>query len=208
MGINISIGARSAAGYTLLELMVVISIVGFMSLIAVPGMQDSMRRNAKESEILDLMSAIALARSEAVSQSRLVSICRSTNGAQCADPSSGANWNAGWIIFTDAGTAGTVDAALGDSALRVGQASDTGSVITLHKSNNLAFTKDFVQFRRDGSINTAEAAAGAYFKFCDSTNSAADARAILVANTGRSVPSTADADGIHNRLDGANLTCP
>lgn len=209
MGINISCGARSAAGYTLLELMVVVSIVGIMSLIAVPGVQDSMRRNAKESEMLDLMSAIALARSEAVSQSRVVTICRSTNGAQCADPSSGADWSAGWIIFTDnANPAGQVDEANGDTRLKVGPASDTGSIITLKNFANGNFAKDFLQFGRDGSIKTAAAATGAYFKFCDSTNSAANARAILLANTGRSVPSTADADGIHNRLDGADLTCP
>jgi type IV fimbrial biogenesis protein FimT len=209
MGINISCGARSSAGYTLLELMVVVSIVGFMSLVAVPGVQDSMRRNAKESEMLDLMSAIALARSEAVTQSRPVTICRSRDGAQCAAAPGGGDWSAGWIIFTDsANPAGQVDEADGDTRLKIGPASDNGSIITLKNFANGNFAADFLQFNRDGSIKTAAAATGAYFKFCDSTNSAANARAILLANTGRSVPSTAGANGVHDRLDGADLTCP
>ncbi|MES2626681.1 MAG: GspH/FimT family pseudopilin [Pseudomonadota bacterium] len=192
-----------AAGYTLLELMVVLSIVAILTLTVVPGMQDTMRRNAKDGTMLDLMSAIALARSEAVTQSRSVSICRSANHAACAI-TGGADWSEGWLVFTDAGAAGAVDGT--DTLLKAGNAANTLSIITLKTFLNNNFPLDFLQFDRDGFLKNSST--GAYLKFCDVSNDTANARAVLVSNTGRTIMSTSDVDGVHNNLAGANLVCP
>lgn len=197
---------NSWQGYTLLELMVVLSIVSILATVAVPGMQDSMRRNAKDTDMFNLMSAIALARSEAVTQSRTMSICRSVNQTACV-ASAGADWSAGWIVFTDAGTAGVVDGS--DSILQSGKAETDLSVITLKNYANGNFNKAVLQFKDDGSLKTLPSSTqGAYFKFCGNDNSASTARAIWISNTGRTALSTDDADDVHNNLAGNNLTCP
>jgi prepilin-type N-terminal cleavage/methylation domain-containing protein len=196
-------GKNSRKGYTLLELMVVLSIVSILATVVVPGMQDGMRRNAKDSDMFGLMSAIALARSEAVTQSRTMSICRSVDQTTCA-VAAGADWSAGWIVFTDAGTAGVVDGT--DTILQVGKAATDLSVITLKTFTNTNFPTDFLQFKDDGFLKNSST--GAYLKFCGKDNSVSDARAVWVSNTGRTTLSTNDADGVHNNLAGGNLTCP
>jgi prepilin-type N-terminal cleavage/methylation domain-containing protein len=198
-----NIRKKSRAGYTLLELMVVISIVSILAVVVVPGMQDGMRRNAKDSYMLDLLSAVALARSEAVTQGRAVSICRSVDQAVCT-AIAGGDWSVGWIVFDDAGTAGTVDGA--DSILQSGKAETNLSIVTLKTALDASFAADFLQFNEEGFLKTS--ATGAYFKFCGQDNDASTARAVWLSNTGRSTLSTDDADGVHNNLAGNNLTCP
>jgi type IV fimbrial biogenesis protein FimT len=198
-------GKKSRKGYTLLELMVVLSMVSILAMVAVPSVQEGMRRNAKDSSMLDLLSVVALARSEAVTQSRIVSICRSVDQEACT-VAAGADWSDGWIVFTDAGTAGVVDGT--DTILQSGKVDTNLSTITLKNYANANFTTDVLQFKDDGFLKTMPSSQGAYFKFCGKDNVVDTARAVWVSNTGRTVLSTDDADGVHNDLAGSNLTCP
>jgi type IV fimbrial biogenesis protein FimT len=200
---SMSIRKKSRAGYTLLELMVVVSIVSILAAVVVPGMQDGMRRNAKDSYMVDLLSAVALARSEAVTQGRAVSICRSVDQTVCT-AIAGGDWSVGWIVFDDGGAAGSVDGA--DSILQSGKAENNLSVVTLNTALNGSFPADFLQFNEEGFLKTSTT--GAYFKFCGQDNDASTARAVWLSNTGRSTLSTDDADGIHNNLAGNDLICP
>jgi type IV fimbrial biogenesis protein FimT len=195
--------AHSTQGYTLLELLVTMAIVTILAVMAIPSFQDSIERNAREAAMLDLMGAIAFGRSEAVSQSKKVSLCRSTDQSTCAASTAG-DWDDGWIIFSDMGVAGTLN--IGDVLLQVHGPSNDQNVITLKTSTNGNFTGDFLQFDEDGFLNNTTT--GAYLKICDHDNVAAKARAIWLANTGRPALSTTDADGIQDDLAGANLVCP
>jgi type IV fimbrial biogenesis protein FimT len=195
--------AHSLQGYTLLELLVTLAIVTTLAVMAIPSFQDSIERNAREAAMLDLMGAIAFARSEAVSQSKKVSLCRSTDQSTCAASTAG-DWDGGWIIFGDMGVAGVLN--IGDALLQVHGPSNHQNVITLKSRTNGNFTGDFLQFDEDGFLNNTTT--GAYLKICDLDNVAAKARAIWLANTGRPAFSTTDADGVQNDLAGANLVCP
>jgi type IV fimbrial biogenesis protein FimT len=190
-------------GYTLLELLVTLAIVTILATMAVPSFQDSIERNAREAVMLDLMGAIAFTRSEAVAQSRKISICRSTDQSTCAI-SIGGDWDTGWLIFSDQGVTGVLDA--GDLPLQVHGPSNHQSVITLKTRANGDFIGDFLQFDEDGFLNNTTT--GAYFKLCDPDNIATKARAIWLANTGRPAFSITDADGVHDNLAGADLVCP
>ena len=195
-------GPRSA-GYTMLELLVVLGIVGVLAVIAAPSFQDSIRRNGRDSAMLDLMSSLALARSEAITQSRVVAICRSTDSAACA-ASTGSDWDDGWIVFTDSGTKGVVTA--GDTLLQVyGPGNDQAKVLLKTRLNG-NFTGDYLRFDADGFLENSST--GAWFKFCDQANVQLNARAVLLSNTGRPAMSADQPDGIHHDLAGANLTCP
>ncbi|MES2606992.1 MAG: GspH/FimT family pseudopilin [Pseudomonadota bacterium] len=201
---SIRVSTQSVHGYTMLELMVVVGITAILAVMTVPGMQDSIERNAREASMQDITTAISLARSEAVAQGRSVSICRSTNQAACAAGAGGADWDDGWIIFSDSGTAGTLGS--GDTLLQVHGPSNNQSKITLKNRTNGNFTGDFLQFNRDGFLNNSST--GAYFKFCDHDDVVAKTRAVWLSNTGRPAISTSETDGVHDDLVGANLACP
>ena len=105
---------RSQAGYTLLELMTALSIMGILIAIGAPSFNDYNRNSRTLAAQNDLVTALNLARSEAVQRSLRVSVCASSDGASCTG---NATWNDGWIVFRDGGTAGTVDNT--DAVLRV-----------------------------------------------------------------------------------------
>ncbi|MEY4642232.1 MAG: hypothetical protein RLZZ227_2226 [Pseudomonadota bacterium] len=194
----------SSRGYTLMELLFVITIVGFLAAMTVPSFQDTILRNAREAAMNDLVTALSATRTEAVTQARKVSICRSINQATCAGGSGGADWYAGWIIFSDAGTAGTLDGA--DVLLQVRGPGSAGLRMTLKTRANGNFTGDYLRFDEEGFLNNSTT--GAYFKVCQTENVAADARALWLSNTGRPAMSTTGANTVHNDLAGADLVCP
>jgi type IV fimbrial biogenesis protein FimT len=191
-----------AAGYTLLELMVVVAIVGILSTMAVPGFRDSIGRNTRESAAADLVSSLSLARSEAVTQSANIAVCRSTDQATCAN-SSEADWNDGWLVFTDLDSDGAVD--VGESLLQAHSSMQSQAKITLLDSANGTIVGDFLHLDSDGFLK--DAATGAYFKLCDVDDESANHRAIFISNTGKVTRSGDDADGIHNDLAGDDLEC-
>jgi type IV fimbrial biogenesis protein FimT len=102
---------HAARGFTLIELMTAILVLGIVLGFAIPGFREMTRNNRIAGAQNDLLTALALARNEALHRSTTVSICASADGASC-----GTDWTRGWIVFTDTGTAGTVDG--GDEPLQ------------------------------------------------------------------------------------------
>lgn len=107
---------KHQSGVTLLELMIGIGIVGILSAIAVPSFREYTRNTRVTAAQNDLVTAITLARSEALRRSTNVSVCPSTDGATCVDST---DWGQGLLVFTDrTGAAGVLDAP-DDQALQV-----------------------------------------------------------------------------------------
>jgi type IV fimbrial biogenesis protein FimT len=102
-----------ALGLTLIELMVAILILAILMTAAVPGFRsitDSSRTSAATN---DLVTALNLARSEALRRATPTVVCASADQASC----SGSNtWTPGWIVFTDMN--GDGDMGAGDVLLQ------------------------------------------------------------------------------------------
>ena len=81
------------SGFTIIEIMVVIMIVGVLSAIAFPAMTDLIRTQKVRSAAYDLFADLTYARAEAISRGRNVNMVST----------SGADWIDGWTI-TDSGT--------------------------------------------------------------------------------------------------------
>jgi type IV fimbrial biogenesis protein FimT len=81
---------RAAAGFTLLELMLVISIMGVLVTLAIPGFGYLSANTKVKSASTELYLAMIRARSEAVKRNRAVSISADAAG-----------WQAGWQIVVD-----------------------------------------------------------------------------------------------------------
>jgi type IV fimbrial biogenesis protein FimT len=90
---------KTSAGFTIVELMITIVVLGIALAFAVPNMQDLIMNNRLTSQLNLLSSNLALARNEAVKQNAIVITCASDDGEDCAD--AGTAWEGGWMIFVD-----------------------------------------------------------------------------------------------------------
>lgn len=164
--------AKSCQGFTLLELMVAITLLGVLLGIGIPSFNETIRNNRTVAQTNEFITALNLARSEASKRGLPVAIC-AANAAQTACASAAANnWMNGWLVFTDQGaTVGAIDA--GEPILQTSRAVTNGLQLT---SNNIGF----VRFGPSGSAN-ANAIFGLQHQGCTGNNR----RRIEIIPTGR-----------------------
>jgi prepilin-type N-terminal cleavage/methylation domain-containing protein len=98
---------KRTAGFTLLELMISIALIGILLALAGPSFRDFTSSNRVTAANNDLITAFNLARGEASRRSTPVTICASADGTTCGDAT---NWASGWIVFQNPGTAGVIGA--------------------------------------------------------------------------------------------------
>jgi type II secretion system protein H len=80
---------QEARGFTLVELMVIIGVIGLMLAIATPSFNGYMRTNQVGSEADRMAADLALARTIAVSQGRVVQFVGESDGYELIDSSDG-----------------------------------------------------------------------------------------------------------------------
>jgi len=158
------------AGYTLMELLVTLAIVGIVAVMATPNMITMMERNQKSSALNNVLGMLSIGRSEAVTRQLTVSACASTDQATCDTN----NWEAGWLLFVDdgSGTGGVADdgnlngteeilriggAASGDVTIRLlADIADQGAIS--FDDEGLAVDPGTIVVCIDGDVDSASAA--------------------------------------------------
>ncbi|MCH8537167.1 MAG: GspH/FimT family pseudopilin [Alkalimonas sp.] len=83
-------------GFTLIELMVTVAVLVIVLTVAVPSFTNLINGNRLTSQANELLSAMTLARSEAIRLNRNVIFCHSSDSSSCSEPAGG-EW-AGWIV--------------------------------------------------------------------------------------------------------------
>ncbi len=86
------------AGFTLVEMLIVVVILAILAGIALPALGDLSADAGSRSARHALATAINQARSAAVSRGHAVSICPSRDQQSCSADS---RWHHGWIVFDD-----------------------------------------------------------------------------------------------------------
>ena len=100
-------------GFTLMELMVTLAVVGILISMAVPSFVNMVRDNRDIANTNQLSGVFRWARTEAIKQGNTITLCASTNQISCAAQTS---WADGWIVFIDQNGDGAFDSN-GDATL-------------------------------------------------------------------------------------------
>jgi type IV fimbrial biogenesis protein FimT len=169
------------AGFTLIEMMVTISLLAIILGLAVPDLRAYIINSRLTSQINDVVADISLARSEAATRGALVTICVSEDLETCKND--GDAWQSGRIVFVDTNSNGDREST--EQILK--RTESVGGSRTLVASG-FAQT-DHVSFRPYGGLYQST---GGSFLLCDPASETG--RTVTVAATGR--PSA------------AKVTCP
>lgn len=97
--------ARPSAGFTLVELMVTLTIGAIILGIAAPSFSELMGRYRLTDASRNLSDRLLIAANFSESQGP-VTICVSSDGENCIASD---DWGQGYIVFSDGGTVGTID---------------------------------------------------------------------------------------------------
>ena len=149
-----------AAGFTLLETMITVAVVGIISSVAAPSLGDFLKNSALRGQAHDLMSSITMARSEAGKRGSRVILCRSAD-PDATTPTCGGtdkDWSTGWLLFVAEDTDNDFDLGT-DILIGKGEPSATQTGIKSNGTGN-----NYLVFGPDGTLQETGAA---QYAVCD-----------------------------------------
>lgn len=178
-----------SSGFTLIELMVTISIAAIFIGVAVPNFSSSIASNRLTTNANEFVTALNLARSEAVKRGQHVVVKKA-----------GTNWEDGWNVFVDIDRSTSAKENVLDSGtdivLRV--YAKLPASLTLRNNNN--FT-NFIRYTPMGISNN-----NGSFVICDGS-SITGAKLLIVNRMGRvRIGTDTDHDGIPAKDDGTEIS--
>jgi type IV fimbrial biogenesis protein FimT len=175
------IGLRG--GFTLVEVMIVLTIVGILTSIAVPSFMQMIRSTNISGGVNTFMSDLRYARSESIRRGGGVVMCRS-DAPEATVPacgsgsgSSGNGWVSGWIIFHDLNNNAVMDAD--ETVLRV--QSPIATINGISDANELSSK---FRFTPTGRLRDSNSAATLRFG-ADPVFASAVQRTVCVSSGGR-----------------------
>ncbi len=190
---------KKNSGFTLIELLITLVIVAVLLMVGVPSLKSFMQRSQLIAATNELVSAMHVARSEAIKLNIRVSVCESSNGSTC---SATGNWEDGWIVFVDGNGASAGDLAntgapcaglTTDCLLRVHEGFKDNQLTIKGVDENTSASISSFTFSSRGlpkvtAASPAGSSQGGVFSICSldvSGASTIDSRAVTVSISGR-----------------------
>ncbi len=154
------------AGFTLIEMMIVLAITGILAALATPSFKDMIAEQRVRSAASDIVGDLASARIEAIKQQRRVVMERNTGGT---------TWKDGWRVFVDINGNNSLDAGTDVILKTVTGFGSSGSSTMKLCAMDTAFA-DRVVFRGDGTIGNAPAGDESGLRVSDGASRSRDIR--------------------------------
>jgi type IV fimbrial biogenesis protein FimT len=180
---------KKYSGFTLIELMITLVVVGILLMVGVPSLKTFMQSNQLVAASNELWSSLHLARSEAFKLDTRVSICDSSDGKTCALKG---DWSKGWIVFVDAngdlaGTGAPCTAPSTDCLLRVHEGIADSLLSVSGIDANSKVIKSFTFTARGMPKDTSGISQSGVFSVCsfDSSSNVIGSRAVVLSLSGR-----------------------
>ena len=155
-------------GVTLLELLMVLMITAALATAAIPGLMNFSMNARRTADVNGFVTAVQLARSEALNRGRPVVLCKTFDGANCGG--SDIDFDRGWMVFVNENVENPPRRGSDEPLLFAYRPEMAGSI----KANRRLF--EFRPFGRRSTNGTVT--------FCD-RRGAGQARAVIVSFTGR-----------------------
>jgi type IV fimbrial biogenesis protein FimT len=167
-------------GFTLVELLTTLTIAGILVTLAVPSFSEVIKNNRLITQTNDFITALNLARSEAIRRGDRVTVCKSSDQASCAGSG---GWDQGWIVFNDVNDDGIVTNPA-TNVLRVHGSLSNG--ISLRGDSVLV---DYVSYVSTGATQKLTGGVSAtqtgVLVMCDDRGFVSQAEGIQISATGR-----------------------
>jgi type IV fimbrial biogenesis protein FimT len=133
-----------AKGFTLLELLMVILIVGILASVGTASFKYVTTSNRIASEINGLLGDMQFARSQAIKTGTTVSVCPSANPTSTTPTCTNTTtWTTGWVVFLDFNGNGAFDSAT-DQVIRYQNAISPDTLVSS------VGTFKYITFNREG----------------------------------------------------------
>jgi len=140
-------GRHAASAFSLLELLVAMTVTSILLLLALPAGADWLRAYRQMNQAQALAGALDVARSEAIKHNGRVNLCKSVDLRECTRAG---GWESGWVMFAD----GDDDGLVGESTI-VGTEPRSPADITIRGNVPVA---DYVSYTAMGMARTRSGA--------------------------------------------------
>ncbi len=179
-------GPHSNAGFTLIELVVVVALIGLLILLAVPTLDALLLDSQRRSQLNNLYHHLQFTRGQALKENGWVIICKSADQQSCT---TSGGWEQGWLVYTDRNRNKTKDT--GEPTLTSHPPLADGSSLRYRAFGST----NYVIYRARGETRSNDT-----FTHCDHRGNE-HARAMILYKSGRARLSDKAADG-------GGLSCP
>lgn len=184
---------KSIRGFTLIELMLVMTILGVVISLAAPPMRDFLKRYQAEIQRQKLFELIALSRGKAYGHGEIYTLCGSADRQTCSEA-----WADGALLFVDSDGDGSRSSD--EKIERVMEPLPAGSSLTWSSFGN----KSYLQFRPNGLTRNQSG----NFSYCPPDGNEQQGWIIVLNAMGRPYfGRDKDGNSVVENGSGANLSC-
>lgn len=176
---------KHESAFTLIELMITITVAAVVLTLGVPGFGRVIERNQLSAYTNQLVASLYFARSEAVRRNEDIRVCHSDDGNSCG----GVGYEDGWIIYIDNNEDGDFD--VGEELIRVNEGLPSNYTM---QTNSLA----------NFNFNGKGGAPNGRIVLCKD-NSLSKARAIFIGPGGRTRLAPLDSNKIPEKSPGTPI---
>ena len=162
---------KSEHGFTIIELMITLSIAAILLAVGIPSMSDFIANNKITSQGNILVSFLQNSRMEAVKTNRTTQVCVENDDS--TNSCDGGNWATGLKLWSDKDNDNTVDA---NEVIRFYNASPGDITITAAGFANA----NYIEYKATGISDSTGS-----FDVCDTSRAGETGRRITINSTGR-----------------------